>query len=102
MTVVADDPLDLFDDGGDAEESAALDVYGQDGPDLFGTEPDELILPPEPVAADDPEVDVEMDTMDEIPIEEPDDDPPQVEPAGSALVRPVETQAPPPRGHRPV
>ncbi|WP_300080018.1 DNA polymerase III subunit gamma and tau, partial [Propioniciclava sp.] len=98
---MADDPLDLFDEGGDAEESAALDVYGQDGPDLFGTEPDELILPPEPVAADDPEVDVEMDTMDEIPIEEPDDDPPQVEPAGSALVRPVETQAPPPRGHRP-
>lgn len=79
VNTVADDPLDLFDD---AAESDALDVYGQDGPDLFGTEPGELILPTEPVAPDDPDVDVEMDTMDEIPIEEPDaDDDAAVEPA---------------------
>nr|WP_232549193.1 DNA polymerase III subunit gamma and tau [Propioniciclava soli] len=37
-------------------------------------EPDELILPTEPEAVDDPETDVEYDTMDEIPIEPPDPD----------------------------
>ncbi|MDN5571738.1 MAG: hypothetical protein L0G22_10900, partial [Propionibacteriaceae bacterium] len=77
---MADDPLDLFDEGDDAEEPEALDVYGQDGPDLFGAEPDELILPTEPKPADDPETDVEFDTMDEIPLEDDEDDDAAAEP----------------------
>ena len=56
-----DDEGDVVDDG--------LPAYEQDGPDLFGAEPDELILPTEPTPVDDPEMDLPLDEYDEIPID---------------------------------
>ena len=76
VACVVNDGLGLFDDPEEDDLfGGRSDAYAQDGPDLFGAMPDELILPTEPVAADDPEVDVEFDTMDEIPVD-PDDDQP--------------------------
>ncbi|MFT3876671.1 MAG: DNA polymerase III subunit gamma and tau [Propioniciclava sp.] len=55
-----------------------LGAFAQAGPDLFGLEPDELILPSEPVPTPDPEMEIDLDEMSEIPIdpdEDSDDDP---------------------------
>lgn len=65
---------DLFDD---EDERFDDDFMPQSGPDLFGTEPDELILPSEPTPVPDPEMDLPLDEPDEIPIdpdEESEDD----------------------------
>jgi len=72
--VADDDALGLFDEDDLGEASDARLGYEQDGPDLFGMEPDELILPTEPTPVDDPEMDIDLDQMDEIPID-PDDEP---------------------------
>ena len=56
---------DLFGD----EPADAPGAGWQEGPDLFGTEPDELILPGEPTPTDDPEMDIELDETSEIPID---------------------------------
>lgn len=115
VACVVNDGLGLFDDPEEDDLfGGRSDAYEQDGPDLFGAMPDELILPTEPVAADDPEVDVEFDTMDEIPVD-PDDDQPDdaaaapdagaddVEPdeaeddAGGAGPRPIPSPRAPPQ-----
>lgn len=62
-----DDRNELF--GGMADEDDFDVAYDQDGPDLFGTEPDELVLPSEPVSIPDPDMDLPMDSVDEIPID---------------------------------
>ena len=67
-------PRTVFDEDDLGEASDARLGYEQDGPDLFGMEPDELILPTEPTPVDDPEMDIDLDQMDEIPID-PDDEP---------------------------
>lgn len=67
---VADDAMvGLFDEG--VSEDAAVDPasYEQDGPDLFGALSDELILPGEPTPADDPQMAIELEQMDSIPID---------------------------------
>ena len=71
---MADDAMaGLFgeDESGDSTADHAL--YEQDGPDLFGMDADELILPTEPTPIDDPEMEIELDQMEEIPID-PDED----------------------------
>ncbi|TBT88606.1 DNA polymerase III subunit gamma and tau [Propioniciclava sinopodophylli] len=65
----------LFDDDEGVVADEAVDAYAQDGPDLFGTEPDELILPSEPTPVDDPEMEIELDEMDEIPVDPEEDEP---------------------------
>nr|WP_241653581.1 DNA polymerase III subunit gamma and tau [Propioniciclava flava] len=72
-----DDALGLFDEDDLGESADARLEYEQDGPDLFGLEPDELILPTEPTPLDDPEMEIELDSMDEIPIDAEDE--PEVE-----------------------
>ncbi|WP_052462716.1 DNA polymerase III subunit gamma and tau [Nigerium massiliense] len=62
---------DLFDD---EDDLTSPEAFEQEGPDLFGTEPDDLLLPPEPVVTDDPETDIEQDSPDEIPIDPDDSD----------------------------
>ncbi|MBB1501736.1 DNA polymerase III subunit gamma and tau [Propioniciclava sp. MC1683] len=91
-----DDEGDVVDDG--------LPAYEQDGPDLFGTEPDELILPTEPTPVDDPEMDVPLDEYDEIPIDPEESDEADAEAmalvAEPAASEPVEL-APPPAAKAP-
>lgn len=76
-----EEPADDLDDG----------AYDQEGPDLFGMEPDELVLPSEPVAQPDPDMDLPMDTVDEIPIdpdELDDEDAPDAVSRSTAISRP--------------
>ena len=77
LRVADDDALGLFDEDDLGESADARLEYEQDGPDLFGLEPDELILPTEPTPLDDPEMEIELDSMDEIPIDAEDE--PEVE-----------------------
>ncbi|MFV0453034.1 MAG: DNA polymerase III subunit gamma and tau, partial [Propioniciclava sp.] len=82
-------------------ENEGLLAFEQDGPDLFGTQPDELILPTEPVAANDPDTGVDLGSMDEIPLEEPEDPDDvvlaqPVDPDGSAGLEPSAFEAPTP------
>ncbi|MBK8462048.1 MAG: DNA polymerase III subunit gamma and tau [Nigerium sp.] len=91
----------MFDDEG-SFAAEPPDPFAQDGPDLFGTEPDELILPAEPVPVDDPEMEIDLDEMSEIPID-PDEPDASAEPP-EAIV-PVRTPAastplPPPSAPR--
>ena len=84
----------LFDDDeGDVVDEGLL-AYDQDGPDLFGTEPDELILPTEPTPVDDPDMEIELDEMHEIPID------PEAD-AEADEEEPAEAPAPPPAPARP-
>lgn len=71
---MADDAMaGLFGDDGPDGSTPDDVLYEQDGPDLFGVDTDELILPTEPTPVDDPEMEIELDQMDEIPID-PDED----------------------------
>ena len=83
----------LFDDDDAVEEEYA--AYDQDGPDLFGTEPDELILPTEPTPVDDPDMDIELDEMDEIPID-PEEEEAEPESEAAELAPPPAAPAPTP------
>jgi len=56
---------DLFGSADDGD----LGLFAQDGPDLFGAQPDELIITHEPEPAASAEIDVDFDEMDEIPID---------------------------------
>ena len=88
----------LFDDDEGVVADEAVDAYAQDGPDLFGTEPDELILPSEPTPVDDPEMEIELDEMDEIPVDPEGDEPTdEAGPEASAPepARPTELAPPP-------
>lgn len=87
-----DDDLNaLFD--GDPERDAD-EGYDQDGPDLFGAEPDELILPTEPVPVPDPEMDIDLDEMSEIPIDPDDVEDAESDDAADADVAPLLTLPP--------
>ncbi|HHU38792.1 MAG TPA: DNA polymerase III subunit gamma/tau, partial [Propionibacterium sp.] len=92
----------LFDDGEGDVVDDALPACDQDGPDLFGTEPDELILPTEPTPVDDPEMEIDLDEFDEIPIDpeegaSADDETAEAgAEAAAPVVEPAETLAPPP------
>ncbi len=71
---MADDAMaGLFDSDDVGDEAAEHALYEQDGPDLFGMDTEELILPTEPTPTDDPEMEIELDQMGEIPID-PDED----------------------------
>ncbi|WP_282006835.1 DNA polymerase III subunit gamma and tau [Propioniciclava sinopodophylli] len=88
----------LFDDDEGVVADEAVDAYAQDGPDLFGTEPDELILPSEPTPVDDPEMEIELDEMDEIPVDPEEGEPTdEAGPEASAPepARPTELAPPP-------
>jgi len=61
-----------FDDLFGSADDDDLDLPSQDGPDLFGLEPDELIVTHEPPSVVDLDLDLDEDTFDEIPID-PDD-----------------------------
>ena len=84
---------DLFGGADDGD----LDLFAQGGPDLFGTQPDELIIAHEPVPVPPEGIDVELDEMDEIPID-PDED---ADPAVASGGEPTATPALPPRDTRP-
>ena len=82
------------------EGEAAPDEFVQEGPDLFGAEPDELVLPGEPNPPDDPEVDVELDETSEIPID-PDDEDEGVEGPGLDPVPDAQSDEQPEPGEQP-
>ncbi len=81
---------DRYDEIGEPPVDDFYDDYDQEGPDLFGTEPDELLLPPEPVPQPDPDMDLPMDTVDEIPIDpdEIEEDAPETVAASVTMSRP--------------
>ena len=66
---MAQDVMGGLFDGDDEVVETGHDAFAQDGPDLFGTEPDELILPGEPTPVDDPEMDIDLDEISEIPVD---------------------------------
>lgn len=53
----------------DPDAAVGATSYEQDGPDLFGMQADELILPGEPTPVDDPEMEIDLEQMDAIPID---------------------------------
>jgi len=73
-------PDDLFGTAGDEGSG-----FAQEGPDLFGTEPDELIVTHEPEQLATLDIDVDEDTYDEIPID-PDDENAEVPGSGDLVV----------------
>lgn len=81
---------DRYDEIGEPPVDDYDAAYDQEGPDLFGAEPDELLLPPEPVPQPDPDMDLPMDTVDEIPIDpdELEEDATEVGDAAAPVSRP--------------
>jgi DNA polymerase III subunit gamma/tau len=90
----------LDDDLFGAADDGDPDLFAQDGPDLFGTRPDELIIAHEPEPVTPEEIDVELDEMDEIPID-PDEDADASDSSEASEGQPTVSLALPPRDTRP-